>query len=75
MQLLCITEIIDHVVAEGNCLFNGTEFENTWNIHHNALPQWWETGAQEHLARLVFKDRQWRANEDTNNNIEKNYWN
>ena len=75
VKVVCITEIMDHVVAEGNRLFKGTEFENTWKIYHDALPQWWEAGAQEHLARLGFNNRHWWANKETDKNIAKKYWN
>eukprot|EP01050_Picozoa_sp_SAG11_P031448 SAG11_NODE_9773_length_881_cov_1.734015_2_plen_171_part_01 len=29
-------------------------------IYHDALPQWWEAGAQKHIEARGFADRQWR---------------
>ena len=33
-----ITTVMDHVIAEGNCLFADTPFSSTWKIYHYALP-------------------------------------
>ena len=49
-----VLDLVDHVVKEGNRLFEGTEFENTWVIYHDALLQWWEKGTQAHLLSLGF---------------------
>ena len=54
-----IKELIDHVIDEGNRVFADTRYARTWVIYHDALPQWWETAAQEHIASRGFADRQW----------------
>ena len=65
-KLVCITSVMDHVIAEGNRLFADIPFANTWKIYHDALPQWWEKGAQEHMKARGFYDRQWMARGETN---------
>ena len=37
-----VKELIDHAIEEGNRLFKGTRFENTWCMYHDVLSQWWE---------------------------------
>eukprot|EP00966_Prymnesium_polylepis_P280235 6475081-Prymnesium_polylepis.1 len=65
--LRCVTDLMDHVVAEGNRLFADTPYASTWVIMHDALSTWWEKAAQEHLAALGFGlDRQISAKGDTN---------
>ena len=74
-DLMCITTIMDHVVAEGNRLFADTPFSSNWKIYHDALPQWWEKGAREHMRKLGFADRQWMATGPTNNLVSSRYRN
>ena len=68
-----IQGLVNHVIAEGNRLFADTRWKNSWKIYHDALPQWWERRTQEYIAERGFKDRQWRANSDTDLLIAKNY--
>ena len=54
-----VKELIDHAIAEGNRLFAGTRFQNTWCIYHDALKQWWEKGeggAQEYLKEAGLQE-------------------
>jgi hypothetical protein len=62
---ICVTELIDHAIAEGNRLFADTEYRDSWFLWHDALSQWWEKDAQEHLRSRGFFDRQVRAWGDT----------
>ena len=57
---------IRQVVAESKKLFEGTVHENDFFIWHDALSQWWETEAQEYMAKLGFRDRQVRCLGATN---------
>ena len=71
-----VKELIDHAIEEGNRLFAGTRFQNTWCIYHDALKQWWEKGeggAQEYLEKRGFKNRQWRARGGTNDLVADGY--
>lgn len=64
--LVCITELMDHVVAESTRMFKGTTHEHDFVIWHDALFAWWEKEAQEYLASLGFGNRQVRALDGTN---------
>ncbi len=65
--VVCVTELMDHVIAEGNCLFAGTPFAKTWIVFHDALSQWWEAGAQEYMLSRGFPlSRQVACQGDTN---------
>jgi hypothetical protein len=65
--VVCVTDEIDHMVAEGKRLFAGTPYARTWILQHDALSQFWEEGAQEYLASLGFgPSRQICAQGDTN---------
>ena len=72
-KLTSIQCLVDHVIAEGNRLFADTRWKNSWKIYHDALPQWWERRTQEYIEERGFKDRQWRANSDTDLLIAKHY--
>ena len=71
--LFDIRDIIDHVIDKANRLFADTRYKHTWKIYHDALPQWWEKGAQDHLQERGSADRQWRASGPTNDNIARYY--
>ena len=70
-----ITVVMAHVIKEGNRLFRDTPFKDTWKVYHDALPQWWEKGAQAFMEEQGFKDRQWRCNGFTNLLVAKYYRN
>ena len=70
---MSIIDLIDHTISEGNRLFADTRFRDTWLIYHDALPQWWESAAQEYIASLGFGDRQWRARGATNELVASHY--
>ncbi len=71
--MFSIKELIDHVIDEGNRLFADTAYANTWMIYHDALPQWWEKGAQHHIRSRGFAERQWKARGDTNDKVAAHY--
>ena len=64
--LICVTELMQHTIDEGNRLFRGTPHENTWVISCDRLSAWWEKEAQDYLTERGFFDRQVRAWADTN---------
>ena len=63
---VCITDLMDWVIDQGNALFADTEYAENWLIFHDHLSQWWEKGAQHYLAERGFKGRQLRCEGDTN---------
>ena len=62
----CITDIMDHVIAESNKVYAATVHADTYLIFHDALTQWWERDAQDYLESKGFKSRQVRNLNDEN---------
>ena len=54
LKLCCITDIIDHIIAEGDKAFADTPFANSWMIGHDALGQYWEPDALKYLESKGF---------------------
>ena len=54
LKLCCITDIIDHIINEGNTFYADTPYANTWIIGHDALGQYWEPAALKHLEGKGF---------------------
>ena len=45
--VICVTALMDHAIAQGDKLFEGTKYADSWWIYHDHLSAWWEAGAQE----------------------------
>ena len=45
--------MMDHVIAEGNRIWAGTEHKYTWMIYHDHLKIWWEKDSQDYLKTLT----------------------
>jgi hypothetical protein len=54
LKLCCITDIIDHIIAEGDAAFADTPFANSWIIGHDALGQYWEPDSLKYLESKGF---------------------
>ena len=65
-KYVCVTELMDQVIDQGNKLFKGSTREKDWMIYHDRLPQWWEKESQEYMASRGFEERQVRAFGETN---------
>eukprot|EP00966_Prymnesium_polylepis_P260274 6012519-Prymnesium_polylepis.1 len=52
--LCCVTDLIDHIIDEGNAFYKGTRFQDSWIIGHDALSQYWEPDALAHLESRGF---------------------
>ena len=37
--VVCVTDMMDHIISEGNAFFRGTIYEHTWVIGHDHLSQ------------------------------------
>ena len=48
----CIRDLMDHMIAEGNRIWGGTERKHTWMIYHDHLSIWWEKESQDYLKTL-----------------------
>lgn len=73
-KYICITDIMDHVIKEGNRIFQGSTHEKDWCIYHDRLSSWWEKEeAQDYLASKGFKLRQWCSTSWTDDSITKYY--
>ena len=70
---MCITEVMDHIIEEGNRVFKGSTHADDWCIYHDRLSSWWSVEAQLYLHEKGFGYRQWKAAGDTNNHISKYY--
>jgi hypothetical protein len=58
--IVCVTELMDHVVAENIKVHAGTPRASDVRIFHGGLSAWWEALAQEHMASLGMANRQIR---------------
>ena len=58
---ICIKELIDAAITEGDKLFADTPFKDSWWLCHDHLSAWWEKEARDYIASRGFKDRQLRA--------------
>ena len=72
---MSIKDLIDWTIDRGNELFADTRYSTTWWIYHDALAQWWEKSAQEHIKARGFEFRQWRADDTINAQINRRYRN
>ena len=68
--LICVTELMQHTIDEGNRLFKDTKFADSWMINSDRLSSWWEVEAQNYLRERGFFYRHVSAWGDTN----KDYW-
>jgi hypothetical protein len=59
-MIVCVTNLMDHVVAESIKTYAGTPRANDFRIFHGGLSAWWEAGAQGHMTGLGMANRQIR---------------
>ena len=65
-QYMHIKHFDDHLIAEGNRIFAGTETADTWCLYSDGLIQYWTKGNMEYLESKGFGNRLWRAEGETN---------
>ena len=61
-----VVAMMEHIINEGNRLFEDTPYKDTWFIYHDALSQWWSAAAQDYMESVDMKDRQIRSLSFTN---------
>ena len=54
LKIVCVTRLIDHIIAVCDEAFRGTPYSDTYVIAHDALSQFTESGAQKYLADKGF---------------------
>jgi hypothetical protein len=54
LKLVCVTRLIDHIIAACDDAFRDTPYASTYVIAHDALSQFTEAGAQKYLADKGF---------------------
>ena len=69
----CVTDMMDHAIAESTKIFAGTLRADDFLIFHDGLSQWWEVEAQQYLADKNFADRQLRCEGDANKEFKRNH--
>jgi hypothetical protein len=52
--VLCVTDLIDHIIDEGNAFYADMPYADTWIIGHDALGQYWEPEVIAHLEKRGF---------------------
>jgi hypothetical protein len=57
-NIICVTELIDHVISESTRLYAGTDVANSFCIFHDGLTAWWEPQAQAYIKDKGFLHRQ-----------------
>jgi len=74
---ICVTDLMDHIVAESKRLFEDTKYADSFFVYHDALKQWWEPEAQAHLLKQhgIGSERQLCIRGDTNAAVAKHYLN
>ena len=60
-KVVWVNDLVAHTIAEGNRLYAGTRWANSWVVYHDALSAWWDPGAQALMRKLGMADRQVRA--------------
>jgi len=62
-----VSDIMDHVIEQGNNIYQNTDVANTFLVFHDGLTQWWEKESQQYLNDVHnFRNRQLRCYGDTN---------
>ena len=65
-RLRCVTDLIDHMIAESTRVMAGTAHAHDFIIAHDALSQLWETGAWAYVESKGFGHRFLRCLGETN---------
>ena len=72
---ICVTEMMDWLVPEFKRVFEDTPYADTFVIYHDALKEWWEPAAQQHLLEKhgISSARQMCCKGDTNLKVAAHY--
>ena len=53
----CVTDFMDHIIAQMKAKFDGTWYEDKWMVYHDALSAWTATDSMEYLKSTGYADR------------------
>jgi hypothetical protein len=71
--VVCVTDMMDHIISEGNAFFRGTIYEHTWVIGHDHLSQWWSAASLEYLHARGFDSSRYLCAQG-NTNADNRYY-
>ena len=71
--VVCVTDMMDHIISEGDKFYKGTEFENTWIIGHDHLSQWWSKESLAYLHSRGFDEQRYLCCEGETNKGNRHY--
>lgn len=53
----CVTDFMDHIIAQMKAKFDGTWYEDKWMVYHDALSAWTAKDSMEYLNSTGYADR------------------
>ena len=53
----CVTDFMDHIIAQMKAKFDGTWYEDKWMVYHDALSAWTARESMEYLNSTGYADR------------------
>ena len=53
-NVVCVTELIDHIYSESAALMKGTKYENNFYFYHDALSQMTDKASIDYMEKNVF---------------------
>lgn len=65
-KIVCVKDLINHVISESDAMYAGTEWASSYLVFHDALSLWWTREAQEYIASRGFSKRQLCCIDPTN---------
>lgn len=57
-RIVCVMDLIDHVITESDAMYAGTEWADSYLLFHDALSLWWTREAQDYIGSRGFSKRQ-----------------
>lgn len=73
--VVCVTEMMEHQVQQGNRMYAGTEFADSWVMLQDGLAQWWEPQSMQffHDVCKMGEDRYVHMMGETVKHLPKHY--
>jgi len=71
--VVCVTDMMDHIMSEGDKFFKGTKYEKTWVIGHDHLSQWWSAASLDYLHSRGFDNSRYLCAQGSTNADNRYY--